>query len=281
MFVKQKSPKMNRLLILLIFSVALMSAQNRDLIKDTFYAQYVNGIDKTASENDFAPKERVYIEVDFKADENGIIFDVQVSEDDKFFEEDIKTLVSKIPNLDPKEYLFKGKVMRYKVGLLFKLLSKRNRKKNQDNNEKIKIDIENISIKAYYPIKKIDITNSVEWNSEKIEQYPLTENCKHHNNKDEVKECIANEISSFVNTQFDTSLAAELGLSSNTYKVEVYFIIAKSGEVVNITAEGNIPELREEGIRVINNLPKFKSPAIVDNEPVNLKYVFPIRFMIQ
>lgn len=65
-------------------------------------------------------------------------------------------------------------------------------------------------------------------------------------------------------------------------EVWVRFIIDKEGNVTNIKAlgpkGGNI--LKEEAIRVVSNLPKFK-PGSKDGKPISAKYGFPINFSLE
>jgi hypothetical protein len=271
---------MKTTVLFLLFTVLVANAQNKSLIQTTFYNQSINNIDQTAVENNFPPKQYIHIEVGFKADFNGEIFDFEISEDDKIFRNDLELIVSEIPKLNPDEYLHKGKEMMYKVAMSFKLPSKRNRKKIQQNEEQIKIKFDFFSIKEYFPVKTVEISDYVEWKNENYDQLPLTENCKGLSEIEEQKNCISSEISGFVNRKFDTGIAAELGLPSGRYEVIVFFYISKQGEIVNITAESSVPELAEEGVRVINTLPKFMSPAKLNGNAVVLRYAFPVRFVI-
>ncbi|MCH2035140.1 MAG: energy transducer TonB [Tenacibaculum sp.] len=65
-------------------------------------------------------------------------------------------------------------------------------------------------------------------------------------------------------------------------EVWVRFIIDKDGNVTNIKALG--PKggklLKDEAIRVVSNLPKFK-PASENGETVSVKYGFPINFALE
>jgi hypothetical protein len=264
--------------LLLSFSV---NAQNSSVIKETFYGDQVNNIDQTAAENNIASGEKLYLEVEFKADETGQIFDIYVPTKHTVFEKDIVRIVSKIPALDPDEYLHKGNIMRYKLSMRIKLPGKSKRKKMQEKGESIRIDFEHLSVLEYFPLKNIDIAESFDWKEKKADQFPETKNCKTTmGSKDELMNCLTNEVNSFVNRNFDVGLAAEIGLLSGRYKVEVSFYISTKGEIVNITAESPYPELSEEAVRVINSLPDFTSPAMKDGKPVIIRYTLPIRFVI-
>ncbi len=266
--------------ILLLLSFAI-TAQNVSIIKDTFYAHEVNGINQTAAENNIPPKEKIYLKVEFKADEKGQIFDILVPSKYTGFEQELVSIVSKIPTLNPEEYLHKGNIMRYELEMRIKLPSKNKRKKMLENAERFNIDFDRFVVLEYFPLKNIDISEYYEWTEKKFNQLPQTNNCESTmGNKEELMRCLSSEINSFVNRKFDVGLAAELGLSSGLFKVEVTFYISKEGEIVNVSAESPSPELSEEGIRVINSLPDFISPAMKDGKPIVLKYVMPIRFRI-
>jgi hypothetical protein len=267
-------------IMIFFFFVLAVNAQNRSLIKTTFYNQNINDIDRTAIQHNFSPKETIFIEISFKANSNGEIFDFEISQDDKIFKNDLEAVVNKIPKLDPNEYLYKGNEMKYLVSMRFKLLSKRKRKKIQQKEEQVKIEYDYFSIKEYFPVKTIEINDYIDWKNEKFDQLPLTDNCKGLIQVAEQKKCISSEISGYVNKKFDTGIAAELGLPSGRYEVIIVFYISKEGEVVNITAESSVPELAEEGVRVINTLPKFKSPSKLNGKPVIFRYTFPVRFVI-
>ncbi len=269
---------MKKTLLIFLISSTILNSQNKELIKETFYSQSINNLDKIASENNYDRKESVFINVFFKCDSNGEIFDVKVSERSKIFETEIKSFINQIPELNPNEYIHKGNIMKYDLKLGFKLATKKERKKILKNGERVKIKYKWFIIKEYFPVKTIEIAEVEKNDYSKIENIPLTENCKNLTNKNEIKKCVSKEITNHVNRNFDTDLAANLPLG--IHRVKVIFYISKKGRIVNISAEAGSPELIEEGIRVINTFPDFYESGKINGNPVNVKYTFPIVFSI-
>jgi protein TonB len=61
--------------------------------------------------------------------------------------------------------------------------------------------------------------------------------------------------------------------------VHVKFIVDEKGKVANITLQNNLGSgLDEEALRVVSMIPKFKTPAKVNGQPVKMYYQMPIRF---
>ena len=270
---------MNKIFLFLLLSSTILYSQNKELIKKTFHNQTINNIDKIATENGYERKESIFINVFFKCDSNGDIYDIKIAEESNIFEDEIMAIIAQIPQLNPDEYIHKGNVMKYGLKMRFKLASKKEYKKIIKNEEKINIKYQWFYIKEYFPVKTIEITEIDKTIVIENEQIPVTESCKNLTDKDEIKKCVSREIAMHVNKKFDTDIAADL--PAKRYKVSVTFYISKNGEIVNITAEAATPELIEEGIRAINTFPDFHQGGKINNEPVDVKYTFPIVFSIQ
>jgi protein TonB len=112
-----------------------------------------------------------------------------------------------------------------------------------------------------------------------IESVPIFPGCEGLNTNDERKNCMSQKISKFVNKNFDTGLAADLGLSGIN-KVFVMFKIDKKGNIVNVAARAPHPRLQSEGERVIKKLPKMK-PGQQRGQNVGVLYSLPITFKVQ
>ena len=52
---------MNKILLILILSTSILFPQNKELIKEAFYSQSINNIDKIASKNGFDFKEKTIV----------------------------------------------------------------------------------------------------------------------------------------------------------------------------------------------------------------------------
>jgi protein TonB len=112
-----------------------------------------------------------------------------------------------------------------------------------------------------------------------IESVPIFPGCEGLNTNDERKSCMSQKISKFVNKNFDTGLAADLGLSGIN-RVYVQFKIDKKGNIVNVAARAPHPRLQSEGERVIQKLPKMK-PGQQRGQNVGVLYSLPITFKVQ
>jgi hypothetical protein len=259
----------------------LIKAQSKKLIRDTFYQQSVNSIDEVALKNGYSDKKKIRLAIEIWSDSKGKIFKTNALEDSKPFESALSSIISEIPNLNADEYISKGDTMRYVIEMRLKLPKKGQRKKIADKGLKIAIDIEWFLITEYFPLKDIIIEEEENCNDGKLDQFPLTESCTAFKDQyEEMKRCLSSYINGYVNRKFDVGLAAELGLPTGRYKIEIIFYISKEGDIVNIVAKSAYPELNEEAVRVINSIPKFLTPAIKDGKPVELKYGLPIRFII-
>ncbi len=112
-----------------------------------------------------------------------------------------------------------------------------------------------------------------------IESVPVFPGCEGLNNNEERKQCMSKKISQFVNKNFDTGLASDLGLSG-VNRVYVQFKIDKTGNIVDVAARAPHPRLQSEGERVINKLPKMK-PGQQRGQNVGVLYSLPITFQVQ
>ncbi len=112
-----------------------------------------------------------------------------------------------------------------------------------------------------------------------IESVPIFPGCEGLNTNDERKNCMSQKITAIVTKNFDTGLAADLGLSGIN-RVYVQFKIDKKGNIVNVAARSPHPRLQSEGERVIKKLPKMK-PGQQRGQNVGVLYSLPITFKVQ
>jgi TonB family protein len=65
-------------------------------------------------------------------------------------------------------------------------------------------------------------------------------------------------------------------------RVVVSFIVNEEGKVSKAKIVKSIdPELDAEAIRVVNSLPSFEKPAIMNGKPVSVSYMVPISFSLK
>lgn len=269
------------LLLLLLLTSTILSSQNKELIKETFYRQSINNIDKIALKNGYKGNETIWTNFFFKTDSNGKITEISIPEKSQIFESELKAFINQIPTLNPSEYLHKGDIMKYGIKTGFKLASKSERKKILKKGEKIGIKFKWFYVKEYYPVKTINIDENKENEFSEIQSIPITQNCKNFTVDTEIKNCVINDITKHINRKFDADLASDLGLPAGLQKIIITFYISKNGEIVNISAKGSREELREEGIRVMNTFPNFYKAGMIDGMPVDVKYTIPIAFRVE
>ncbi len=112
-----------------------------------------------------------------------------------------------------------------------------------------------------------------------IENVPVYPGCEGEKNNNDRRDCMQEKITRFVNKNFNTGLANELGLTGKQ-TISVQFKIDKTGNVVGVQSRAKDPKLQVEAARVINKLPKM-TPGKQRGKPVNVIYGLPIIFDVQ
>ncbi len=105
-----------------------------------------------------------------------------------------------------------------------------------------------------------------------IENPPLAPYCKE-------KKCTSQYIQMYVERNFKTELASEVGISGKI-RIMIEFIIDVEGNPINITASGGPEILNQNAIDVIAVLPKFK-PGMKDGKPINVSYKLPLLYQVK
>lgn len=111
-----------------------------------------------------------------------------------------------------------------------------------------------------------------------IEEAPIFKGCEGLS-KAENKKCFDKMMNKFVQRNFDTNLANDLGLRSGKHRIYTQFIIDKTGEVIDIKIRAPHPKLKSETLKTINKLPRFK-PGKQNSRYVKVKYNLPITFKV-
>ena len=94
--------------------------------------------------------------------------------------------------------------------------------------------------------------------------------------------CTVDKITNHVNTNFNTAIGKELGLSGNQ-RIVVKFVIGKDGKIRNVESrslakDAQIREkLEAEASRVVESLPQMQ-PGELDGKKVAIGYALPINF---
>ena len=113
-----------------------------------------------------------------------------------------------------------------------------------------------------------------------IENVPVFPGCEKYDSNEERKQCMSQKVQKFVNDNFDTDLAQDLGLSPGTNRIQVMFKIDSKGNVVDVRARATHPRLVQEATRVINKLPHMQ-PGKQRGKAVEVLYSLPIIFQVQ
>lgn len=113
-----------------------------------------------------------------------------------------------------------------------------------------------------------------------IEKVPVYKGCNEDLSNKELVKCMNGKVAELISKHFSTKLAKKLGLPPGIKRIYVEFKIDKKGKVTDIRARGPHPDLEEEAIRVIEKMPKLKSPGYFRNKKVIVPYAIPIVFRV-
>ncbi len=111
-----------------------------------------------------------------------------------------------------------------------------------------------------------------------VEEVPVYPGCEDLETNEEKKECMSNKITNFVNTNFNTGLGKELGLTGLN-RIYVQFKISSSGEVTEVKSRASNEALGKEAERVVAALPMMQ-PGKQKGREVAVMYSLPINFMV-
>ncbi|MDO1501762.1 energy transducer TonB [Winogradskyella maritima] len=123
-----------------------------------------------------------------------------------------------------------------------------------------------------------EVEESIEVPFGVIEEPPIFETCSELSTNDEKRQCTSQGIAKFVNKNFNTELATELGLSGRQ-RISVFFKVDKEGNITSIGARAPHPALETEAKRVIASLPKM-IPGKQRGKAVTVPYSLPILFQV-
>jgi periplasmic protein TonB len=112
-----------------------------------------------------------------------------------------------------------------------------------------------------------------------IENVPIYPGCEQSGNNAAKRECMSEKIIKFVQKNFNTELANELGLEGRQ-RINVQFKIDKFGNVVNVRARAPHPRLEKEAVNVVKALPKM-TPGKQRGKAVGVLYALPILFQVE
>ncbi len=111
-----------------------------------------------------------------------------------------------------------------------------------------------------------------------VEFVPVFPGCESLESNSEKIACMSSKIGDFIKDKFRTERFNYLNLD-DIQKVYVQFKIDTFGNITNVIARGSNAKLEEEGVRVIEKLPKMK-PGRQGNINVDVMYMVPIIFKV-
>lgn len=114
-----------------------------------------------------------------------------------------------------------------------------------------------------------------------VQVIPLFGKCKPNQKTEKEKKCVKKEIMNFIYENFKNSLVGELGLWTGKYEINSRFLIGKNGEICNIAVKSENLELKKEMERVLNLMPKFSRPGIVNGIAVQTEYSLPFKIYVE
>lgn len=111
-----------------------------------------------------------------------------------------------------------------------------------------------------------------------VEQVPVFPGCEKKKDREAQRKCMSEKIAKLVQRKFDTNLAGELGLTGKQ-RIQVQFMIDKTGRVTDIKTRAPHPVLGKEAKRVVDLIPDMQ-PGKQRDEPVSVRYNLPINFQV-
>lgn len=112
-----------------------------------------------------------------------------------------------------------------------------------------------------------------------VSDVPVFPGCEKHTDNAARKKCMSEQVQKFVMKRFNTDLGNKLGLSG-MQRIYAQFVVDENGDIVEVRARNNNPQLAEEAERVVKMLPKMQ-PGKQSDKTVRVNYTLPISFKVQ
>ncbi|PHS02369.1 MAG: energy transducer TonB [Leeuwenhoekiella sp.] len=112
-----------------------------------------------------------------------------------------------------------------------------------------------------------------------VERVPVFPGCEGFNSNEELKACMQEKMSQFINRIFDTGIGERYGLEGIN-KVDIQFTIDEFGKVIDLKTRAPHPALEKEAVRVMEKLPQME-PGKQRDRNVRVIYYQPIKFKVQ
>jgi hypothetical protein len=204
---------------------------------------------------------RQRISVMFKIGKDGNIQNVLARAPHPALEAEAKRVISKLPQMIPGKQKGIAVVVPYSLPILFQV---------QEDDNSTELNQDNIS--------KMTITETSEIPFSVIDEVPIFLGFETLSYNSERKQCTTDKITDFVNRNFNTKLAKELGLKGQQ-RITTIFKITKDGTINDIKVRAAHPALEAEAVRVIKALPPML-PGKQRGQTVVVPYSLPIIFEV-
>lgn len=119
-----------------------------------------------------------------------------------------------------------------------------------------------------------------DFNIMSVQTVPVYPGCESEVDNSGRRKCMSEKIGKLIRKKFNGTVAEDLGLSSGTNKIDVFFKINKEGNVEILKTRGHHVRLEKEAKRVINKIPTM-TPGMNNDKSVNVTYCVPIKFNVQ
>jgi len=209
---------------------------------------------------------RQRINVVFKIDANGNVSGIRSRAPHPRLEEEAIRVIGLLPKMSPGKQNGENVIVPYSLPIIFQVADKR----PTSNKEGI---VEETIIEPLDISEKLGIPFSV------VENAPIYQGCENFSTNTKRRICTSDKITKFVQKNFNTGLAGDLGLTGRQ-RINVVFKIDANGNVSGIRSRAPHPRLEEEAKRVIRLLPKM-SPGKQNGENVIVPYSLPIIFQVE
>ncbi|WOD44639.1 energy transducer TonB [Hwangdonia lutea] len=213
---------------------------------------------KIADANNLSGRQR--INVIFKIDKEGHITGVRSRAAHPALEAEAIRVISALPKMKPGVQRGKAVTVPYSLPIIFEVEDTEMLDEVTVNNAP---DASNTSNELPFAI---------------VDKAPMLPVCKSLKTEKEKRTCTSRGISEYVNKNFNTNLASQLGLKGRQ-SINVVFKITKKGKIEIEKSRAPHPDLEAEAIRVLKSIPKM-IPGKQGGKKVDVIYSLPIIFQV-
>ena len=211
-------------------------------------------------------KGRQRINVIFKIDKEGHVKDIRSRSQHLALELEAIRVINLLPKMIPAKQKGKKVTVPYSLPIVFQVADE------ETETKAIQITTNIAPIYEVVMLDEIDVPFAV------VDEAPIFPGCENSTSKEAMKRCFSDNVSQFVNKNFNTNLTKQLGLKG-TQRINVVFKINKEGQVVNVKSRATNPDMEAEALRVVSSMPQM-IPGKQKGENVNVLYSLPIIFQV-